>query len=165
MSVISRDSWLTFFTCLVLGLFVFIDTLRYPDVQGQGFGQGPAFYPQLLAGILIILGAIITLQDTMRKKQPIVPHDKPLKSPVRPRYAPVAMMMTLTIILVILMKYLGFYLSGFLLTILTVLMIRGSVKGRHLVMDLLFSIGIIILAYLVFAVFVGVDLPSSIIFN
>ena len=80
-------------------------------------------------------------------------------------YLQVAKIMVLSIILVLVMKYLGFFLSGFLLTILTVLMIRDSVDKRHLALDLLFSCGIIVLVYLVFEVFVGIELPSSIFFD
>jgi hypothetical protein len=163
--MISRDSWLTFLTCLGLGLVVFGDTIHYPEVHGQGFGQGPAFYPQLLGGTLVVLSLLVILQGVVSKGQAVFQTDVSIKGQPKPRYLQVVKIMVLSIILVLVMKYVGFFVSGFLLTILTVLMIRGSVDKRHLAIDLLFSSGIIVLVYLVFEVFVGIQLPSSIFFD
>jgi lipopolysaccharide export LptBFGC system permease protein LptF len=52
--------------------------------------------------------------------------------------------------------------SGFLLTILSAFIIRRPSRIRQLGLDLLFSAGIILLVYLVFELFVGIELPSSI---
>ena len=164
-STISRDSWLTFLTCLGLGLAVFSDTIHYPEVQGQGFGRGPAFYPQLLGGTLVVLSLFVIFQDVVRRGQAVFQPGVSIEGHPKPRYLQVAKIMVLSIILVLAMKYLGFFVSGFLLTILTVLMIRDSVDKRHLALDLLFSSGIIVLVYLVFEVFVGIELPSSIFFD
>jgi ABC-type Fe3+ transport system permease subunit len=163
--MISRDSWVTFLTCLGTGLVVFGDTIHYPEVHGQGFGQGPAFYPQLLGGTLVVLSLLVILQDLVRGRQTVLQTGIPLEDQPKPRYLQIVKIMVLSIIFVLVMKYLGFFVSGFLLTILTVLLIRGSVHKRHLAIDLIFSIGIIILVYLVFEVFVGIQLPNSIFFD
>jgi hypothetical protein len=165
MAAIRRDSWRTFLLCLILGTLVFIDTLRYPEVQGQGFGQGPGFYPQVLGGALILLGILSILLDLVHNFSAEVSTEASPFTPEGKRYAPVVLLLALSIVLISLMKYLGFFVAGFLLTSLTVLIIRRPVELKHLGLDLLFSAGIIVLVYLVFEVFVGIQLPSSIFFD
>ncbi len=159
MSAIRRDSWTTFIFCLLIGGFIFVDTLRYPEVQGQGFGQGPGFYPRLLAEVLIFLGAMFLFQELRRSGTDTLVEVRE-KSGVR--YMPVVLLNVLSLVLIALMKYLGFFVSGFLLIFLTVLLIRRPARMRHLWQDLAFSLGMIILIYLVFEIFVGIELPSSI---
>lgn len=153
----------TFIVCLVMGGFIFSDTLRYPEVQGQGFGQGPAFYPQLLAGALILLGTLILIFDLVHKDTTGSDAGR-TQTGGGVTYVPVILLMILSIVMIIVMKYFGFFISGFLLTILSVLLIRGSDMGKHLLPDLGFSVGMIILVYLVFQVFVGIQLPEGSLF-
>ena len=150
--------------CLLLGGSVMVDTLRYPDVQGQGFGQGPGFYPQVLAGALLLLGVLCLIQAfrgrTEAGPEPIEPGDEK-----KIRYFTVILLLVLCVILVALMKYLGFLVAGFILTFLSVRLIRGFVSRRHVLTDLLFSVGILVVVYLVFDLFVGIELPGSILMN
>lgn len=165
MAAVRHDSWRTFLLCLILGVLVFIDTLRYPNVQGQGFGQGPGFYPQVLGGALVLLGILSILHDlfqTVSAEDSIEPSSSTRSEK---RYMPVVLVMVLSIGLISLMKYLGFFVAGFLLTFLTVLVIRRPIGLRRVLLDLFFSAGIIVLVYLVFEVFVGIQLPSSVFFN
>lgn len=159
MSGLRRDSWTTAIFCLLLGGLIVFDTLHYPEVQGQGFGQGPGFYPQLLAGILIFLGAIIIAKEWVSRGTDVT-EQGPAKPSVR--YLPVVLLNVLSIVLIFLMKYFGFFVSGFLLTILTVFLIRRPANMKIMGQDLMFSIGMIVLIYLVFELFVGIELPSSI---
>ena len=163
MSINRRDSLTTFIVCLVMGGFIFSDTLRYPEVQGQGFGQGPAFYPQLLAGALILLGTLILIFDLVHKDTKGSDTGR-TQAGGGVTYVPVILLMILSIVMIVVMKYFGFFISGFLLTILSVLLIRGADMGRHLLPDLGFSVGMIILVYLVFQVFVGIQLPEATLF-
>ncbi len=163
MSVNRKDALTTFIVCLVMGGFVFSDTLRYPEVQGQGFGQGPAFYPQLLAGVLVSLGALILVLDLVHMDKTESDIDR-ISKEEDVAYLPVTLIMILSVVMIIVLTYFGFFISGFLLTFLSVLLIRGSDRGKHLIPDLGFSVGMIILVYLVFQVFVGIQLPESTFF-
>lgn len=165
MAAIRRDAWRTFFLCLVLGTLVFIDTLRYPEVQGQGFGQGPGFYPQVLGGSLILLGILSILYDLVHNLSPEFSAQESSNTYEEKRYTPVVLLIVFSIVLISLMKYLGFFIASFLLTYLTVLVIRRPRGLRHLGLDLFFSAGIIVLVYVVFEVFVGIQLPSSVFFD
>ena len=164
MSSIKRDSCLTFVVCALTGAAVFVETLGYPTVQGQGFGRGPGFYPQVLAGTLIGLGLLGLLQDLWyRKPASSGQGDRP--EPVSEvTYWPVAALMLLSVVSILAMKVLGFLVSGFFLTFCSVILIRASLKIRPLVVGLLYSIGMMALVYLVFEVFVGVQLPGSSLF-
>jgi len=164
MPSINRDSWLTFGVCALTGVFVFIETLGYPGVQGQGFGRGPGFYPQVLAGTLIGLGLLSVLQGLWQKKRASSGQgDRPEPVPDL-TYWPVAALMLLSILSIMAMKVLGFLLSGFFLTFCSVILIKASLKVRHIFVALLYSVGMMALVYLVFEVFVGVQLPGSSIF-
>jgi hypothetical protein len=165
MFSIKRDSWITFIVCSFTGAFVLIDTFGYPLVKGQGFGRGPGFYPQVLAVTLIGLGLLTLLQGLWHKKPGPAGHvDQPAPVP-GVTYWPVAGLMLLSAASILAMKYLGFLLSGFFLIFFSVLLIRASLKGRHVLLGLLYSFGMMALVYLVFYVFVGVQLPGSSLFK
>jgi hypothetical protein len=161
MSFEKKDAWTTFILCLVLGGSVIGDTLRYPDVQGQGFGQGPGFYPQVLAVTLILLGVLCLFQIFRRSKGGTGDQADQTDAPGI-RYSNVILLLILSVILIACINILGFFIAGFLLTFLTVRLIRRAAWGKFLLPDLAFSVGIIILVYLVFEVFVGIDLPGSV---
>lgn len=164
MSFTKRDSWLTFIVCALTGAAVFAETLGYPTVQGQGFGRGPGFYPQVLAGTLIGLGLLTLLQDLWAKK-PASSKQASLPEPVSTvTYRPVAALMLLSVMAIMAMRVLGFLASGFFLTFCSVILIRASLKARPVFLGLLYSIGMMALVYLVFEWFVGVQLPGSSIF-
>jgi hypothetical protein len=150
---------------MLLGVFVFIATSGYPAVQSQGFGRGPAFYPQVLAGLMIFLGALTLVQDIRRaRREP--PADPAAGNNAPPvSYRPVAVFFILCAASIFTMKYLGFLLSGFLLAFLATLMIRASFKAIDAIRAVVFSFGLMALVYLLFEVFVGVQLPVSAIFK
>lgn len=159
MSGLRQDSWTTFIFCFLTGGFILIDTLRYPDVQGQGFGQGPGFYPQLLAGILIFLGTLVLFKALVNRKTETWEDSR---AKIGLRYSSVVLLNVLSLLSIFLMKYFGFFVSSFFLIILTVFLIRRPANRRIMMQDLIFSLGMILLVYLVFELFVGIELPSSI---
>ncbi len=158
MSESKQDSLTTSIFCFLLGGFILIQTSHYPEVQGQGFGQGPGFYPQLLAGVLIFLGALILFKEWISSGSKSVGN-----GPVKPklRYFSVVLLNVLSIVLIFLMKYFGFFVSGFLLILLTVFLIRWPSNMKLIGLDLIFSFGMILLVYLLFETFVGIELPNS----
>jgi len=165
MFSVKRDSWLTFIVCSVIGALVLIETAGYPVLKGQGFGRGPGFYPQVLAWAMIGLGLLILIQSLRRKKPDATGHaDRPEPIP-SVAYLPVAGLMLLAVASIVAMDYVGFLFSGFILTFLSVLLIRASLRGRHVVAGFIYSVGMLVLVYLVFDVFVGVQLPGSSLFK
>ena len=165
MPPIKRGSVEVFLFSVVTGGVVFYDTLGYPTVQGQGFGQGPAFYPQVLAAALIVLGSLVLIQGFIQgplSKQ--YEADHPTAGP-RPRHGLVYSVFALAVASILAMKYTGFFIGGFVLAAATVFLIRRPRTVRAGFFDLIFSAGIITLVYLVFEVFIKVQLPRSILFH
>lgn len=164
MDKVKQDAVVTCLVCLAVGAFVFYQTLQYPEVKGQGFGQGPAFYPQILAFSIMFLGGLHLFQglkSPCRQEPDQVQRDfrKPL------RFLPVCWLMFIAVVLVSLLDDLGFYVAGFLLTYFAALVIRGRISSQKLLVDFLFSIGIMVVVYLLFELFVGFELPGSIWFD
>lgn len=165
MFSVLRDAWLTFTVCLLIGAFVFIDTLSYPIVRTQGFGHGPAFYPRILAGVLIALGLAFLYQGLRRRRTDREGAAEQKAPAAELTYRPVVLFMALCVASVLSMRYLGFLVSAFLLAFLSTLMIRASFKAPHVALGLLYSAAMITLVYVVFSVFVGVQLPGSALFR
>lgn len=162
MSERRRDAWVTAIFCLLVGGLIVVDTSHYPEVQGQGFGQGPGFYPQLLAGVLIFLGGLILFKEWAFKGTETVELSRTKPGA---KYLPVVLLNALSILLIFLMKYLGFFVISFFLIILTVFLIRRPTNIKLMGQDLMFSLGMTALVYLVFEIFVGIELPNSIIWD
>lgn len=144
-----------------MGAFVFIETSGYPVLKGQGFGRGPGFYPQVLAGTIVGLGLLTALLDFLHGKAAIQTQEEQSGTARRLTYRPVVALMLLAVFSILAMKYVGFLPSGFALTFLSVLAIRAPLKGRHVVTGFLYSLGLMALVYVVFSVLVGVQLPES----
>ena len=142
MKSINRDPLVTGLVCGVVGLFVFVKTLTYPQVSGQGFGQGPAFYPQLLAATLIGLGLLILIHGLRASARSPAPEKGSPGSLVRVRSGLPYLVLGLSIVLMALMRYVGFFVSGFALVAVTIVWIKASLKPGVLVRGLLFSLGI-----------------------
>ncbi len=164
MFTVRRDTWLTFVVCLVFGIFVLIDTLGYPSVKGQGFGHGPAFYPRVLAGVLVGLGLLVLIQDILGKKRLHDVKTDQTDVQIDITYRSIIIFMVLCIFSIIVMKYVGFLLSGFILVFVFSILIRASFRIIDISLVFLYSAAMMALVYIVFDVFIGVDLPNSSIF-
>ena len=153
---ISRDSWLVFLVCIGLSSFVILNSLEDP----QGFGIGPNGYVKLLCGGLIALGIVTLFQGIISRKKTTTYSEKPETSNYK-AYVKIALVMTSSLIFMLLLKYLGFFISGFMLMVSSSLIIKGLPlpKAREFGLQLLFAIGTVLFVYLSFSVFIGVELP------
>ncbi len=163
MRHVQEGSISTFLVSLATAGIVFSDTLRYPDVQGQGFGRGPAFYPDVLAVTLIAMGIIVLVHGI--KVGPLEEKYEAAARRERPRldYRRVSVIFILSVLSILAMNYLGFFISGFLLILLSIFFIRKPGSMKTAALDVAFSGGMILLVYLVFEVFVKIQLPRSIL--
>ena len=163
-----RDPWMTFIVCSCIGAFIFIDTSGYPSVQTQGFGYGPAFYPRVLAGVLIGLGMLVLFQDWRHGTGPHRLSEDRAGAPARPvrvMYRSVAVFLFLCVVSIMAMEYIGFLVSGFFLVFVSTLLIRASFTVREVALTFLYCAGMMGLVYVVFNVFVGVQMPGSVFFR
>lgn len=160
MSMWKRDVLGTVLVCFAVGGFVLFQTVQYPQARGHGFGQGPAFYPQLLAISIIFLGFLYLFLN-FKKRFRVDQNEQEDIQEAKRHYLPVVLLILLSVLLISFLEYLGFWIAGFLLTFLTALIVRGKVYWKNLLADLLFSIGVMGLVYGIFVVFVGIKLPGS----
>jgi hypothetical protein len=112
----------------------------------------------VLAGVLIVLGILTLLLELLHGHIP--------KSKGRWRSSlfgsqqwSVFLLVFLSVAMIAAMQKVGFFISGFLLIFLSSLIIRAELNQRHVLLDLLFSAGIVLLVYTVFELFVGIELP------
>ena len=164
MSLWKKDVLGTVLVCFAVGGFVLYQTSQYPQVRGQGFGQGPAFYPQLLAISILFLGFLYLFLNFKKRFKADQEEQEDVQEGKR-YYLPVVLLVVLSVLVISLLEYLGFWIAGFLLTFLTALIVRGNVSWKKLLVDLFFSIGVMGLVYGIFVLFVGIELPGSIWFN
>ena len=157
LKTISWIDWITSLVCFGLGFAVILDTRSYPSSQGQGFGQGPGFYPELLAWLLVGFGGLILL-NRLRVNGDTV--NGPDHASVRPINRLVIEVLAVCAVLMLIMRFVGFFVSGSLLTLLIIRLIRGGTGSEYWVPDLVFTVGIIGLVYLLFDVFLGIQLPA-----
>jgi hypothetical protein len=156
MAKISRDSWLVFLLCIGVSAFVIVNSLDSPE----GFVIGPNGYVRLLCGALIMLGIVTLLQELMSRKKTSICSEKTEGSTYE-AYIKVAFVMVSSLIFMLLLKYIGFFLSGIMLMVSSSLIIEGLPlpKARDFGLQFLFAIGTVLFVYLSFSVFIGVDLP------
>jgi len=157
-----RDILLTLLFCSAVSCLVFYDTASYPQVQGQGFGQGPAFYPRLLAGGLVILAIVAYV---MSKIQPEQIQATPVSRPVEDSHCQRRPLLPLTVFLLICgfifcLKWSGFLFGGFVLVSTTCLTIYRPFSKRSILVSLFAGVVIIFLVWLIFSFFIGIDLPG-----
>ena len=139
-----------------------MNTLDYPSVTGQGFGQGPAFYPQVLAIVLMLLGLFELIHGIRTSRPRAIIVKKPEKG--KHLFLPYAIL-ALSIVLIILMKYFGFFISGFIIVFFSVILIRSEKTAWTYIYDVIFTLGILVLIYLVFQIFIGIQLPEGILMS
>jgi len=161
-----RSDIITTAVCLLIGGLIFWDTNGYPTVQGQGFGQGPAFYPRLLAAGLMLFGlfSLSSLFDTRIDKDTAVPQDDaPVEKVVIRPFLPFLVLL-LTVLFVVALPWLGFIPGGLVLVAVTAQLIRKELSGAALLTSLAAGVGIMLLIWLIFSFAIGIELPASRIF-
>ncbi len=119
---------------------------------------GPALYPRLVAGILAVLATMVMVRAWREKTEPIR---------VSKRQA-VSLLTTLVLLVVMIymLKYLGFLISSFVFLTASILFFRGEpVTVRSILYTILISAGITGVAYATFWWGAKVPLPIGIFFG
>lgn len=157
-TTINRDHMIGVF-CVALGVVVLNLTRNFPAGQGYVHLTGPAFFPNVLAVILIVAGAAELISGFVNRKTltPIT-----FDAARRVLQNPTANTILLTIVLMIFytlfMKTIGFFTSSFVLLFL--LMWRlGAGKLRALFS----TFAVLLILYLVFGRIFFVNLPTGVL--
>lgn len=161
MSELKQDIFFTLLISLGFSALVLFDAGSYPEVQGQGFGQGPAFYPRLLAGglgILAVFYAITKFSLLREKRDADIVLETTADIKKRPFLPFVVFFMTG--LFVCCMQWVGFLLGGFLLSVVACLCISRTLTVRSVVSSVLVSAAILFLIWLIFSFFLEISLPG-----
>lgn len=165
MLSVKRDSWLTFLVSELIGVSVFIASADYPIVKGQPFSSSPAFYPRFLAGCMIFLGLLHLSGNLLQGRLGAPAQENRSLPSTNVTYRFIVGFLFLSVLSVMAVKFIGLILSGFLLTFFSVLLFRASLKWRDAALSLLYCIALTAFIYLIFVVFVGVQMPRASLFT
>lgn len=162
-----REALTTFLFCCALGVIIIVDTVSYPTIKGQGFGQGPAFYPKILAYSLLLMGGVglvssltVNRHRTLSISENSSHQDHILHRPFLPY-----LVLLISVLCILLMIYTGFILGGYLLVFSSAVLIRNDRSFHTITADGLYSAGILLLIYVVFDFLIGIQLPTGTLFN
>jgi len=153
---------------LVLILFsmtFLIYTTRYPLETWES--PGPAVFPLLLGGILLILasGQLIRAFLAPKIAGPAGEHDSTINGLKKFLHdnkgeAKVLSLTALLILYILMMQWIGFFVSTFLLLILSSRLMEAKDWGRPIAL----SLGVGIFCYLLFDVWLKLSFPRGILF-
>jgi hypothetical protein len=143
-------------------IILFTYAAGFPVREGQSAAVGPGFYPKLLAVLLGVLSLIQIISSFIADRKetenlpPIWKDRKSLK------------LLSITLAALIAypfaMRLIGFAMTGFIfLGVLIFALSGGSRKGKQLVVIAAITVGISVLTYLVFRVFLRIPFPTGLI--
>jgi hypothetical protein len=156
-----RDGLTTSLLCLGLGGAVLIATCQFPETGQQGFGEGPGFYPDVLAISLLLMGGL-SLWFTLRAHGRAAgqsTEDAPDRP--KPRLWLVGAVLALCVAATLAMDQAGFFITGFGLVLGSALLIKPPQGLLDFMVRLVFTVAILATAWLVFDYFIGIQLPKS----
>ncbi|KIX14873.1 tripartite tricarboxylate transporter TctB family protein [Dethiosulfatarculus sandiegensis] len=157
MTMFSRDSIVTCGFCLAIGGVILQQCHGFPETSGQGFGSGPAFYPEVLAWLLMGLG-LLSLRAKPGQADDCAPAQK---KPARPRYGLVALILGLSVAYIFIQDLLGFFPAAAILVLAMAWAVTPPKSPARILAYLVYTAGLLLVVYLVFELFVGIQLPCS----
>lgn len=138
--------------------------------EGQSAAISPGFYPKLLAvllGILSLIQIVTAVISELKIRNANDGEDQKSMPPIwKDRHTFRLFLFTLGALIAypFLMRLIGFAFSGFLfLGTLIYALSNGSRKGRQLIVISVVTVGISVLTYLVFRVFLKIPFPTGLI--
>ena len=143
--------YVTSLGALILAAIVYFESSSFV-VEGGGLAQNPAFYPRVLAALLIIL-AVMLLVSTLIKKEKLkffVNKDLLLN---------VGKVFGLIFLYVLAFQYVGFIVSTVAFIVAGILLYGGNIKSA-----LLCGIPVTAVVYIVFHVLMRVPMLQGILF-
>jgi putative tricarboxylic transport membrane protein len=153
---------------LVLILFTMIFlvyTTRYPLDNWES--PGPAVFPLILGGVLLILSVWQMIRALLARKAPGGAGEKGrgidgLKRFLRENEGEkkVVILTVMLVLYVLLMQWIGFFVSTFLLVILSSRLMQAKDWGRPIAL----SVGVGLFCYLLFEVWIKLNFPRGILF-
>jgi len=155
---------------LVLILFsaiFLVYTTRYPLDDWEN--PGPAVFPLILGGILLVLASGQLIRALLAPKQPDQAgktgrslNIEALKKSLRERggEAKVVVLTAMLVLYILMMKWIGFFVSTFLLVVLSSRLMEAKGWGRPIAL----AAGVCLFCYLLFEAWIKLSFPRGILF-
>lgn len=140
------------FILVILGVAVVIASLGLPSIPGQPVG--PAVFPTVLGVALGLAGLVIFAKPQHQVSQGTEPLETTSVISTLRMLSPVAIL----ILGFFIMESIGFLVTGFLIILITSLLLRGPVVG-----SLLLSVVMTVVIYTIFSSLLRVPLPAGIL--
>ncbi len=136
--------------------FVLIYSQRFPGPRGTDLG--PALFPQVVAAILLVMGALVLVQAyRLRKQPPEECEPDPLDEQITPTFHGLR---NVAITIVAVIAYIAVVgTAGFIPTTLVMLFVLMKAYGLSVLRSVLFSCLITGFVYVLFAMLLRVVLP------
>ena len=149
---------------LLFSLTFLIYTTRYP-IEGWE-SPGPAVFPLIAGGVLLLLAAWQLIRATLVKKTSGEGAEKGAKVKTLKAFfqenpgSKVLMLTALLITYILLMQWIGFFVSTFLLVIIA----SRLMEAKGWIMPVALSVGIGLFCYSLFEVWLKLSFPRGILF-
>lgn len=150
---------------ILFSMIFLIYTTRYPLETWES--PGPAVFPLLLGGILLILAAWQLIRALLAPKIPGQAGESGSKIKAFKKFlhdnkgeAKVLYLTAMLVLYILLMQWIGFFVSTFLLVILSSRLMEAKDWGRPIAL----SVGVNLFCYLLFEVWLKLSFPRGILF-
>jgi putative tricarboxylic transport membrane protein len=142
-----------------------IYTTRYPLDDWES--PGPAVFPLILGGVLLILSSWQLIRTWLAPKIPGTTREKGSKAKAFQKFlhdnqgeAKVLSLTALLILYILAMQWIGFFVSTFLLVIFSSRLMEAKEWGRPIAL----SVGVCLFCYLLFEVWIKLNFPRGLLF-
>jgi len=145
--------------CVALGGLVLFLTRNFPSGQGNVQISGPAFFPNVLAIVLIAVGLIEGLTGSIKDEGSFASIGDIWRGMKKPEFVNILLLVGLFLFYIFFVEFLGFIITTFLF--LFIVMWRLGVPW---IKNIMYSAVFLVVIVLIFGKLFTVSLPSGILF-
>jgi len=145
---------------LVFSIFLYVETLRFPSPPVQGTGL--AFWPRFLLIMLMCASLLLIYSGRRQEGNEAAEGAKRADKDIvikKPLYA-----IAVSVLFMVLFKVTGFAFSIFLYFLAITVIVDPDLRPSRLCMRGVQALGVVMLVYVVFGLFLRVNLPKGIFF-
>ena len=145
--------------CIVIGALVLYLTRHFPSGKGNVGISGPAFFPNLLAILLLLLGAVQAITGTFSKSGGYTTIHEIWTQMKKPEFLNLLLLAGLFLFFTFSVEILGF-----LITTTVFLLVVMWRLGVSLIRNVLYSAVFLVIIIVIFEKIFTVSLPSGVLF-
>ncbi|GAA0326346.1 tripartite tricarboxylate transporter TctB family protein [Bacillus carboniphilus] len=140
---------------MLLALFIFIDSLNFPEATSKGM-PGASAFPQMIAGVMFLISLILLIQSMVKKQKEKSDFLKDLD------FTKTLLFIVSLTLYISLLNPIGFLISSFVFITFLMVLMQGWSK-KILYKSSAISLAIVFFVYFAFAEFFKIALPIGIL--